>query len=78
MANQLGSLVVAPREYNAHQRHAKLARQRYSGKVKAGQLGAFLQYQATRLTLTTAQVFAKVTKYGAARVKGAATSSLIP
>lgn len=76
MANQLGSTTVAPREYAKHQRHAKLARRRHDNKN--GQFGAFLSAQATRLTLTVAQVFAKVTKYGAARVKSAANSGLIP
>jgi hypothetical protein len=79
MSNQLsGQTAASPREYNKHQRHASLARRRYSAKAKRSQLGEFLAYQATRLTLTAAQVFAKVTKYGAARVKAAASSASIP
>lgn len=79
MSNQLsGQTAATPREYNKHQRHAKLARHRYSGAAKRGQLGEFLAYQATRLSSTAAVVFAKVTKYGAARVKDAANLAAIP
>lgn len=77
MANQLGSATVAPREYNSHQRHSKIARRRHDGAATS-QLGKFLAVQALRLTLTTAQIFAKVTKYGAARVKAAVSSASIP
>lgn len=79
MPNQLsGQRAATPREYNSHQRHSKLARLRYSAKVKRGQLGEFLAFQATRLSSTAAVIFAKVTKYGAARVKAAANLAAIP
>lgn len=79
MPNQLsGQTGKTPREYNAHQRHSKLSRLRYSAKLNKGQLSAFLVYQATRLSSTAAVVFAKVTKYGAARVKAAANLAAIP
>jgi hypothetical protein len=70
MANQLsGQTGASPREYNSHQRYAKFARVRY-----ANQSVAFLAAQATRLTLTSAQVFAKLTKNTAAQIVAAATS----
>lgn len=73
MANQLGGMTVAPREYDAHRRHSRLALRRHDD-----QQAAFLAQQATRLTLTAAQVFAKIVKYGAARVKAAANSAALP
>jgi len=76
MSNQLsGQTGASPREYNSHQRYSKIARRaRHPGT----QLAAFLAAQATRLTSTSAVVFAKVTKYGAARVKAAANLAAIP
>jgi hypothetical protein len=71
--NKSSQTGASPREYNSHQRHSSAAKRRHDD-----QLAAFLSAQATRLTLTTAQVFAKVTKYGAARVKAAANSAAIP
>jgi len=76
--NKSGQTGSTPREYNLHQRHSNLARLRYSNVAKHGQLGAFLAAQATRLSSTAAVVFAKVTKYGAARVKAAANLAAIP
>lgn len=74
MANQLsGQTGASAREYNKHQRHSNVARLRHSQ-----QLAAFLAYQATRLSSTAAVVFAKVTKYGADRVKAAANLAAIP
>lgn len=69
MANQLGSLTVAPRAYSRYQEHRKFAR------VKGGadQFSAFLSQQATRLGSTPALIFAKLTKNTAARIKAAAT-----
>lgn len=76
--NKSGVTGAVPREYNGHQRHSKIARLRYSTNSKRGQLGAFLGAQATRLSSTAAVVFAKVTKYGAAKVKAAANLAAIP
>lgn len=73
MANQLGSLTVAPREYANHKRHSALARRRHDNQV-----AAFLSTQATRLSSTSATVFAKLKKYGAARVKAAANLAALP
>lgn len=65
---------VAPRAYGRHTRHRKFARV----KTGANQFAAFLAAQATRLTSTSAVVFAKLTKYGAARVKAAANLAALP
>lgn len=76
MANQLsGQTGASPREYNNHQRHSSKARRRHDD-----QLAAFLAAQATRLAggATAAIVFAKLTKYGAARVKAAANLAALP
>jgi len=76
MANQLsGQTGATPRTYKAHMRHEKLSRDRYSN-----QFAAFLAAQATRLAggSTSASIFAKVVKYGAARVKAAANLAAIP
>jgi hypothetical protein len=74
MSNQLsGQPGASPREYNAHQRHSKLSRRRHDN-----QEAAFLAAQATRLSSTAAVIFAKVKKYGAARVKAAANLAAIP
>lgn len=80
MANPVvsGQTGPSPREYNSHQRYAKLARLRYTSRANYGQLGAFLDAQATRLSSTAAVVFAKVTKYGAEQVAGAANLAAIP
>jgi hypothetical protein len=72
-----GQTAATPREYNRHQRHSVLSRLRHSNK-RQRQLGAFLAAQATRLSSTAAVVFAKVTKYGAAKVKAAANLAAIP
>lgn len=77
-SKNVSGFAVAPREYNSHQRHAKFARFRYTSRAKYGQLGAFLAAQATRLSSTAAVVYAKVTKYGAARVKAAANLAALP
>ena len=75
MANQLsGQTGASPREYNSHQRHSNVSRRAHKGS----QLAAFLAAQATRLSSTSAVIFAKVTKYGAARVKAAANLAAIP
>jgi hypothetical protein len=73
MANQLGSLKIAPREHAKHKRHSNVARRRH-----AHQLGAFLAAQATRLSSTSATVFAKLKKYGSDRVKAAANLAALP
>ena len=76
--NKSGMTAATPREYNGHQRYSKLARLRYGAKAKRSQLGEFLAAQATRLATTAAVVFAKVTKYGAARVKAATNLAALP
>ncbi len=77
MANQLsGQTGASPREYNSHQRYSKLSRRR--NDAGDGQLFAFLTLIAATLSTTTAIAFAKVTKYGAARVKAAATLGDLP
>lgn len=74
MANQLsGQGGASPREYNKHQRYSKLGRLGH-----AQQLTAFLASIATKLTSTSAVIFAKVTKYGADRVKAATNISQLP
>lgn len=64
---------ATPREYNKHQRHAKFANDRHSQQSKA-----FLAAQAARLSSTAAVIFAKLTKYGSARVKAATNLSQLP
>jgi hypothetical protein len=64
---------VDPREYNQHQRHSNLAKRRHDD-----QLAAFLAQQATRLSTTSAVIFAKMDKYTAATIKAAASLSAIP
>jgi hypothetical protein len=71
--NKSAQTGASPREYNSHQRHSKLAR-----LGRAQQLTAFLAAQATRLSSTSSVIFAKVTKYGAAAVKAAASLASIP
>ena len=68
----------SPREYNLHQRHAKLARMRHGNNNKQAQLSAFLAAIATKLSSTATIIFAKVTKYGATRVKAATNISQLP
>lgn len=75
MANQLsGETGATPNTYTKHQRHRKFARIG-SG---ADQFSAFLTATATRLSSTSAVVFAKLTKYGAAAVKAATNISQLP
>jgi hypothetical protein len=69
MANQLGSLTVAPRAYSRYQEHRKFARIR----IGANQFSAFLSQQATRLSSTPALIFAKLAKNSADRIRKAAT-----
>jgi len=71
--NKSGQTAPTPREYNRHQRHAKFARFRHTSGAVTGQLGAFCAAQATRLSSTSALVFAKLVKNTAARIKAAAT-----
>lgn len=74
MANQLsGQTGPSPRCHRNHERHDKFARERHSK-----QFLAFLAAQATRLSSTSAVVFAKVEKYGADRVKAAANLAALP
>ena len=73
MANQLGSLNVAPRSYRRHVRHDKFAR------IKSGadQFSTFLAAQATRLTSTSSAIFTYLKKNTADRIKASAdTASL--
>lgn len=66
MANQLSAQTgPSPRCYSRHQRKRQFAR------VKSGadQFSAFLSAQATRLSSTSAAVFAKLPKNTAARIK---------
>jgi hypothetical protein len=70
MANQLGSENVAPRSYSKHQRYRKFARV----GIGADQFSAFLAAEATRLTLTSAQVFAKLVKNTADRIRQVTSS----
>jgi len=63
---------ATPRLYRRHQRHASLARMRYSD-----QADAFLDKQATRLGLTEAQVFADLKKNTAQRIKDAPNSGAL-
>ena len=73
MANQLGSLTIAPRAYSQHQRYRKYARIR----AGADQFTAFLAAQAARFTggHTAQNVFDKLPKNSAARIKATATGS---
>lgn len=63
----------SPREYTRHRRHDTYARDRHSQ-----QENAFLAAQAARLSSTAAVIFAKLTKYGSARVKAATNLSQLP
>jgi len=74
MPNQLsGQSGHSPQCHENHKRHDKFARARHTD-----QLAAFLAAQATRLGTTSAIVFAKLEKYGANRVKGAANLAALP
>lgn len=74
MANQLsGQTGPSPREYDKHQRHAPFGRERHSQQALA-----FLTAQAARLSSTPAVIYAKLTKYGADRVKAATNISQLP
>lgn len=65
MANQLsGQTGPSPRCYSRHQRTRKFARVR----LGADQFSAFLAKQATRLSSTSAVIFAKLPKNTANRV----------
>ncbi len=64
---------ASPREYNKHQRHAPFNELRHSQQALA-----FLAAQATRLSSTSAVIYAKLTKYGADRVKAAANLAALP
>lgn len=68
MANQLSAQTgPSPRCYSRHQRRRPFVRVR-SG---ANQFSAFLAAQATRLSSTSAAVFAKLPKNTAARIRAA-------
>lgn len=74
MANQLsGQTGPSPRCHKNHERHDRFARVRHSQQEIA-----FLAAQATRLSSTSAVIFAKVVKYGADRVKAAALLTDLP
>lgn len=60
----------SPRAYSQHQRYRKFSRI----KQGARQFSAFLAAEGTKLTQTSAQVFAKLTKNTAQRIKNAATT----
>jgi len=75
MANQLGSLKTAPRSYREHERHDSFVR---SGDRHSKQFKTFLAAEATRLSSTSATIFAKVEKYGVERVKAATNISQLP
>lgn len=72
-SNVSGQTGASPREYNLHQRYSSFAKRRYDN-----QLAAYLAAQATRLSSTSAVIFAKVTKYGAQTVSAAASLAAIP
>ncbi len=74
MTIPLGSTTTSPRAYDRHQRHRKFARV-LGG---ANQFSAFLAAQATRLSSTSAVIFAKLTKYTADRIRQATSLSQIP
>jgi hypothetical protein len=73
-----GQTGPSPREYNKHQRHAKFSHSRHSAQALA-----FLDAEAVRLLgsasgANVAEMFAKLTKYGSARVKAATNISQLP
>ena len=61
-----------PRLYRRHQRHARFANLRYSPQEEA-----FLDTQAARLSLTNKQVFDKLAKNTAQRIKDAPNSGAL-
>lgn len=73
MANQLGALGTAPREYDAHERHTNAAKRR-----KSGQRAEWLAVQATRLSSTSAVIAAKLLKYNEDQIEAASSLSAIP
>lgn len=79
MANQLsGQTGPSPRTYRAHDRHGRYARIR-----NADQIRAWLALIAVRLLTTAnnaneATIYAKLQKYGYARVNGATNISQLP
>jgi hypothetical protein len=74
MANQLsGQTGASPQCHRNHERHDHFARVKHSQ-----QFLAYLAAQATRLSTTSAIVFAKVEKYGANRVTHAANLAALP
>lgn len=64
---------ASPRLFRRHQRYARRARLVYSQQELA-----FLETQANRLSSTVAIVFAKLNKYTADQVHGAASLAAIP
>lgn len=74
MPNQLsGQTGPSPMSYAKHLRYSPYARFRHSK-----QLAAFLALYATKLSSTAATIYAKLVKYGAARVKAATNISQLP
>jgi hypothetical protein len=73
-----GQTGASPREYSNHQRHSTVGKLRHSAQAKA-----FLSAEAVRLlgsasVANTNEIFAKLTKYGATRVKAATNISQLP
>lgn len=66
----LGGSTVSARSNSSHMRHRKFARVRKG----ADQFSAFLAQQATRLTLSTATVFADLKKNTARAIRHVANS----
>jgi hypothetical protein len=66
----LGGSTVSARSNSSHQRHRKFARVRKG----ADQFSAFLSQQATRLSLTTTQVFNDLKKNTARAIRNVANS----
>lgn len=71
--NKSGQGGASPENYDQHLRHSNYARMRHSQ-----QLIAFLAAQATRLSTTSATIFAKLAKHTAARIKQVTSLSQIP
>ena len=75
MANQLsGQTGPSPKSNRNHSRHSVYARE----TNHSDQFPAFLARIATKLTSTSAVIFAKVKKYGAAQVNAATNISQLP
>jgi len=64
---------ASPQTHSQHQRRRRLGRVRHSRQFEE-----FLTVQATRLSTTTAVIFAKLDKYTADRIKVAANLAAIP